>query len=671
MAEIVIDVSARLKVLQSSIAEVQKVLNQLQPNTSQYKAVSQLLDQMQKQMRSFQAEAGKGFTSEKQFKAAESSLDKMETALEKIRAEINSVDFKDLKLDSSLVKQLDEIQAKIQEIKTAARGDFLKSEGVADTLKIIDPKLLDADLNTIETRINAAMDSVTSKIEEAKEKMSSLGDVANRLKALKELEKMTSGADFTNVWKNGKAGAFQDFFKLNKDGSLGFNGNAESVKQQIIKQLKDMFQLTAAEQEELKLAIETSAGKGAEGFMDGIITSITGKSTSIFSGARKRLIKESTESKALDEEIKALEAKVERYREVKERLEEAKKTMSDDSPEIRKLSAEMEEAKKAMVDMIPSGYGAKIESAKGAISGLRSEVEGLSASFLKAESAKNTLNSIKMAITNFMGARQIFRMITDGIRDALDHIKQLDSAMNGIAIVSNLSTSDLWKQIDAYSEMAQRFGTTIQGAYDVSKIYYQAGYDTQQVLTLTNETLKFAAISGVNYADSTDYMMTALRGFKMEVEDASRVVDVYSNLAANTAVSQEELAVAMSKTASSMESVGATFEESSAMIATMVAVTRESATNIGTALKSIAARYGELTKNPDKIINIDGEEASFNKVDTALQSIGITLKDEEGQFRSITEVIRELADVWDQLSSVQQRYVATSFAGNRLLLAVA
>jgi len=32
-------------------------------------------------------------------------------------------------------------------------------------------------------------------------------------------------------------------------------------------------------------------------------------------------------------------------------------------------------------------------------------------------------------------------------------------------------------------------------------------------------------------------MTTALRGFKMEAEDASRVVDVYSNLAAHTAVS--------------------------------------------------------------------------------------------------------------------------------------
>lgn len=85
-------------------------------------------------------------------------------------------------------------------------------------------------------------------------------------------------------------------------------------------------------------------------------------------------------------------------------------------------------------------------------------------------------------------------------------------------------------------------------------------------------------------------MTVALRGFKLEMSEAQHITDVYAALAANTASSVEELAVAMSKTASSMESVGASFESTSAMIATMVSVTRESPQNIGSALKSIVSR---------------------------------------------------------------------------------
>jgi len=115
----------------------------------------------------------------------------------------------------------------------------------------------------------------------------------------------------------------------------------------------------------------------------------------------------------------------------------------------------------------------------------------------------------------------------------------------------------------------------------------------------------------------------------------------------------------MSKTASSMESVGSTFEETSAMIGTMVAVTRESATNIGSALKSIASRYGEMKSDPLKLVDSEGDEMSFNKVDAALQSVGISMKTVDGQFRSFTDVIIELSEKWDQLESTQQRYIAT------------
>jgi len=47
--------------------------------------------------------------------------------------------------------------------------------------------------------------------------------------------------------------------------------------------------------------------------------------------------------------------------------------------------------------------------------------------------------------------------------------------MNGISIVTKMSTSDLWDQVDAYTKMAQQYGVTTKGAYEVSKIYYQQG----------------------------------------------------------------------------------------------------------------------------------------------------------------------------------------------------
>lgn len=172
-------------------------------------------------------------------------------------------------------------------------------------------------------------------------------------------------------------------------------------------------------------------------------------------------------------------------------------------------------------------------------------------------------------------------------------------------------------------------------------------------------------MASVDYSAAADYMTVATRAFRIEVEEASRVTDVYSTLAASSASSTEELAIAMSKTASSAASVGASFENTTTMMAVMISATRESATNIGSAMKSIISRYGEMSSDPSKLVDAEGDAISFNKVDDALRSVGISMKDVNGQFRDFDDLIEELGSKWQSLDTLSQRYIATEFAGNR------
>jgi len=100
------------------------------------------------------------------------------------------------------------------------------------------------------------------------------------------------------------------------------------------------------------------------------------------------------------------------------------------------------------------------------------------------------------------------------------------------------------------------------------------------------------------------------------------------------------------------------------MMAVMIEATRESPENIGSALKSIISRYGELKENKTGI-DAEGEEYSLNKVDKALQTVGISIHDANGEFRDFDDVIMELADHWDAIDKNTQRYIATIMAGNR------
>jgi len=135
---------------------------------------------------------------------------------------------------------------------------------------------------------------------------------------------------------------------------------------------------------------------------------------------------------------------------------------------------------------------------------------------------------------------------------------------------------------------------------------------------LTSETLKLAKISGLDYSTATNYMTNAVRSFKMELSDANVVTDAYAALAAASASSVEELATAMSKTASSAQAVGSTMQETAAMMAVMIEATREAPENIGSAMKSIISRYGEMKADPTAMVDSEGQEMSLNKVDKAL-----------------------------------------------------
>ena len=170
----------------------------------------------------------------------------------------------------------------------------------------------------------------------------------------------------------------------------------------------------------------------------------------------------------------------------------------------------------------------------------------------------------------WFSAYAAIRMVRQAIDSVISTVKELDKTITEIAIVTDMTQKDLWGQMSSYTDMARQYAASISGVYEVSQLYYQQGLQTVDVMALTEETLKLARISGLDYADAANYMTNAVRSFKMEMTDAQRVTDVYSAIAAASATSVSELAVAMSKTASSAEAVNASFENTTAMMAVMI-----------------------------------------------------------------------------------------------------
>ena len=319
-------------------------------------------------------------------------------------------------------------------------------------------------------------------------------------------------------------------------------------------------------------------------------------------------------------------------------IEKANKVFLDASANVDKLGSELSQTGAAAKDFANSTYN-----------------------------MSKQLGDLQQSTQYFFSLRNMINLLRQGVDQAIDSIKNLDKAMTETAVVTDFSVADMWKDLPKYTKLANELGATTQGAYETMTLYYQQGLDQQATFEIGAETMKMARIAGLDYAKTTDMMTAALRGFNMELSEVSakRINDVYSELAARTASNTQEIGEAMERTASIAHSAGMSFEGTTAFLAQMIETTREAPENLGTAMKTIVARFQELKKNPLEISEVDGEAVDYNKIDTALKTIGVDLVATNGQFRNLDEVFLDISKRWGSLTQMQQRYIATVAAGSR------
>lgn len=308
-----------------------------------------------------------------------------------------------------------------------------------------------------------------------------------------------------------------------------------------------------------------------------------------------------------------------------------------------------------------------LQSALGSAGNMENEMEQVSDQFDRLAAQKRDIDSLRQSLLNFFGIQNAIQLFKRAVREAYESVTELDKAMTQTAVVTDFSVGDMWDQLPEYTKRANELGTTTLGAYETATLFYQQGLKTNEVMEVSTETMKMARIAGMDYVDATNMMTAALRGFNMEINEtsATKVNDVYSELAKITASDTQEISTAMTKTASIAHNANMEFETTAAFLSQIIETTRESAETAGTAMKTIVARFTELKKNPNELVEVDGEQVDANKIETALRSVGVALRDSNGEFRKLDDVFLDLAKRWDSLTVNQQRYVATMAAGSR------
>ena len=269
--------------------------------------------------------------------------------------------------------------------------------------------------------------------------------------------------------------------------------------------------------------------------------------------------------------------------------------------------------------------------------------------------ATTMANTIKWGITS-----SIFNTITNSISKAVNYAKQLDTSLNDIRIVTDKSAVNMAQFAEEANNAAKAMGASTLDYTNASLIYYQQGLSDEEVKARAETTVKTANVTGQTGQAVSEQLTAVWNGYKVSAEETELYVDKLAAVAATTAADLEELSVGMSKVASAANAMGVDFDDLNAQIATIVSVTRQAPESVGTALKTIYARLGDL-----KVDGVDEFGVKLGEVSSQLQTMGIQILDTNGDMRDMTSVMTEVAEKWDTWTRAQQQAAAVAMAGKR------
>ena len=246
------------------------------------------------------------------------------------------------------------------------------------------------------------------------------------------------------------------------------------------------------------------------------------------------------------------------------------------------------------------------------------------------------------------------------IQSAYGYAQDLNESLNNIRIVTEASTDKMAEFAKEANKAAKALSTTTTEYTNASLIYFQQGLNETQVAERTEVTIKMANAAGVSAEKVSDQLTAVWNNFYNGSKSLEYYADVMTALGAATASSTDEISEGLNKFAAVAETVGLSYEYAASALATVTATTRQSADVVGTAFKTLFARLQDLELGE----TLD-DGTTLGKYSAALNSVGINIKDTNGQMKEMDDILDELGKKWQSLSKDTQVALAQTVAGTR------
>lgn len=243
---------------------------------------------------------------------------------------------------------------------------------------------------------------------------------------------------------------------------------------------------------------------------------------------------------------------------------------------------------------------------------------------------------------------------------AIGYAKELNRSLTDIRIVTGQSTEQMSAFAKQANIAAKNLSSTTTKYTDAALIYYQQGLSDKQVKDRADVTIKMSNVAGISAQKASQQLTAIWNNFDNGSKSLEHYADVLVKLGAETASSSEEISKGMQKFAAIGNTVGLSYEYAASALATVTATTRESADTVGTSFRTLFSRLQGLSLGQTLE---DG--TTLNKYSKALNTIGVRIKETNGDMKSMNVILDEIGAKWGSLNKDTQIALSQSIGGAR------
>ena len=190
---------------------------------------------------------------------------------------------------------------------------------------------------------------------------------------------------------------------------------------------------------------------------------------------------------------------------------------------------------------------------------------------------------------------------------------------------------------------------------DAATEFRKSGFSEEDSATLAGVAAMYQNVAddAISAGESANFIISQMKAFGLEAEDATHIIDALNEVSNTQAVSSADLANNLGKASAAMALGNNTYEQSLAMMTAITEINRSGAKS-ARALVSVQSRLTQV---------LDEQSSTGKALIEIYDGLGIALKDQNGQLRPTFEIFKDLAKVWPNLTTNQKDYIALTQAG--------